>query len=201
MKKDFIEKDIRTIPGKEYLFRTLKELETVSEKIFPESFPLSLWMIGFSLRDHVRQELIIPENPKDEASYWLGFDPENSYFLRDSILVRITDRPQSFLGILDHLNIGEIMTELRSAYDGKVTQRHHVIINIPSRDWSLEESFTSKPRGIGFDIISPTNVKDIAADFENVLRKYSAIETLLKVGYEKLYDDVEKRIIDIQNLS
>ena len=60
--QDFITKDIKTIPGFNYIQQVHSETEQKLKRELPKSFPLSLWMTTFSVSDESRQELIIPEN-------------------------------------------------------------------------------------------------------------------------------------------
>lgn len=186
---EFIYQDIGTIPGNIYINQTLKEMEAKLGKKLPENFPLSLWMITFLTREQVRQELILPDNPIEEAIYWLGFR-QPSYQLKDSLLMRITDRPQSFMAILDHPEINKIIRELRKAYDGREIKRVETDLSVPCRDWLLEWSFTATPRAETVHVVYPENGTNIAHDFEEVFKKYNVLDDLLKRGYKESYGKV-----------
>ena len=193
--QDFITKDIKTIPGFNYIQQVHSETEQKLKRELPKSFPLSLWMTTFSVSDESRQELIIPENPLEEAIYWLGFNPGNSYNLRDSLLVRITDKPQCILGISEHPNIKNMARELRKAYNNKPVRRTAETLKIPSRDWAQYKSFTHEPSQIGVYLIFPENNLNIAHDFEDIFRRYNALEMILEKGYKYSYERSEEELL------
>jgi hypothetical protein len=198
---DFIEKDIRTIPGSKHIIQTLREMEVKLKKELPQSYSLSLWMVNFLANDNSRQELILPENPKKEASYWLGFSQPKSYKLKDSLLVRITDRPQSFMSVSSHPDIDEIIKELRNAYDNREIERVKTDIKIPSRDWALHKSFKEEPKEVTVYAVYPQNKTNIADDFEEVLRKHNVLDLLFKKGYEDMYKRIERENVLIHTLT
>ncbi len=191
---EFIYQNIKTVPGSSYITQTLKEMEAKLNRKLPESFPLSLWMINFVAQKGIRQELLLPDNPREEASYLLGFRQPDSYQLKDSSLVRITDRPQSFMGIINHPQIDEVIQELRKAYDGRKVDRIKTALRIPSRDFAGEWSFTGKPRRrtceVTVHVIYPRNGINTARDFEEVFKGHDVIDDLLNNGYKYLYDIV-----------
>ena len=188
---DFIEKDVKTIPGSNNIIQTLEEMKTKLKKDLPQSYSLSLWMTNYLLKENSRQELILPKSPKEEASYWLGFGNPDSYQLKDSLLVRITDRPQSFMGITNHTEIGEIVQELRKSYDGKKIKRVETTLRIPTRDWSLHKSFRAEPKTVSVFVVYPQGKINIATDFEEILRKHDALDSLSRDGYIDLFKRVD----------
>lgn len=199
--KNMFEKDIKKIPGSKYIVQTLSELETKTGKKFLPHFTLSLWMATFLPGKNLRRELILPNNPSIEASYYLCFNPSSSYKLKDSLLIRIADCPQSFLGILDHRKIGHITNDLGKVYDGKRIRRIKENLRVPSRDFNLCKSFAAKPIEKNFNIIYPKNGLNIAKGFEEVLKKYSVLDLLSKKGYHHIYCDVEQEINDFLTLT
>src|SRR3989344_3958506 len=185
---EFIEQDIRNFPGSNNILETHERTQQMLGLKVPESLGFSLWLIQYAIRRrNVRQELILPENPQEEAIYWLGFIPLDSYRLQDSLLIRITDRPQEFTGISDHPQIEDITQKLRDAYDRNILTRIKKDLFIPQRDFALSWSFTATPSSIGVHTIYPTEERNIARDFEAILREHQALEELTEKGYKSLY--------------
>jgi len=175
--------------GEAYLAKMEDRLGTK----LPASYPTSLLIITL-VTGKCRQELIIPNNPIEEASYWLGFNPPSSYKLRDSLLVRITDRPQSFTGIMDHPEINEIIQELRRAYDGRSIERVRRNLNVPPHAWAVDMAF--ELHKLTAYAVYPQNGTNIASEFEAILRNHGALDDLLKNGYKVLWDVLPTAIFD-----
>jgi hypothetical protein len=198
---DIGRENVITIPGSEYIVQTLREMEASFGKKLPSNFSLSLWMATYLAIDGPRQELILPNNPQEEASYLLFFGKPDSYNLKDSLLVRITDRPQSLQGLINHPEIDKIIRDLRRAYDGREIKRVRKNVRVPTKDWSLNYSFKAEPHEITLHLVYPENGTNLAHDFEEVLQKYNAIEDMLKLGYKDLYERTEGEIVLIRVLT
>jgi hypothetical protein len=166
-------------------------MERVLDSHLPYSFPLSMWMINHNSGKGGRQELILPYDPLEEASYWLGFGDVSSFQLRDSVLARITNCPQSFMGVTGHPKIEIIMRKLRKAYDGKKITRVENALNIPQSDfYGPRTSFSLPPEEVKVSVVKPEDGIDIASDFEKILSSCGAIDYLIKKGY----DDISSRV-------
>ena len=65
---DFIGGKIETIPGSEHLISTHSQMERELEATLPKTYPISVWMITYWPHNFPRHELVLPENPTEEAS-------------------------------------------------------------------------------------------------------------------------------------
>jgi len=197
----FNEKDITTLPGWVYIGRALGEMELSLGKKLPDNFPVSLWVSTLLINEDVRKELVLPEDPIKEASYLLIFGRQESYRLENSLMMRITQRPQSFYGMLEHPKVDSIIDDLRAVYDGKLFKRVARCLSLPTLDWAWNFHLPGKEHARTFHVIRPDEQTNLAGDFERIFEKYDAVEYMEEKGFNDLYSKVYDELLTIETLS
>lgn len=180
-------------------------------------YPFGIAELGLRVRDNLpyaladidfgthceRTELILPLDPLKQAVYLLLF-AKNTEKLQDSLLFRITEYPQSFMGLMEHQSINQIIHELREAYENKQHSREKVSITIPLRGgekWYATKNPTyegSKP--IDIYVIHATPKYNLAKRFEEILEKHEAIIMIEDKGKKDLENQISAYVCDLENL-
>lgn len=181
-----------------------------------DKYPFGIAELGLRVRDGLpymladidfgthseRTELILPLDPLKQAVYLLLFGKDTRK-LQDSLLFRITEYPQSFMGLMEHQSINQIIHELREAYDGKQHSREKVSITIPQRGgekWYATKNPTYKgSKPIDIHVIHATPKYNLARKFEEILEKHEAITMIEDKGKKDLEQHIDSYACEIEN--
>ncbi|MEK6906702.1 MAG: hypothetical protein AABW81_03705 [Nanoarchaeota archaeon] len=170
---------------------------------FRKDLEYNLADIDLVILGAVRKELIIPENLKKEAVYFLYFSKDNSK-AKYNHLFRITKDAQPIEMIKNHESVNEIIHELKDSYNKK-HKKERICLRVPIRggkNWLSNTNPTYEPekRLEEFYVIHPTKRNNLAGKFEKILYNYGVIHLLDKEGKRYLNQKIKDIVSRVENL-
>ncbi len=146
------------------------------------------------MRDNGRMEVILPEDPLNQAIYLTLF-PENAYILADSCMIRVADSAQSFIGLLGCEGLQDLTVRLRQEYDGRRHKRHKGSIGVNFCDYTASDLKIIQGEGVTrmpVQLIIPEEGYSLAARLDSALEELGFMQELEERGpaaVKKAIDD------------